>query len=206
MTTQLPNNPNNGSHPVTHHDLPTMDSLPEGAFMPNYQIGVPERTLDVVLDGGAKRRIYWQPALEDELLAGYAGWAHLRRGDETGNEYLDVPVNARRASTILGGVEAFDGEKNEIVTGITRYIARVSKDLHAVDLSLSFDSIGVDRGNNMMFAAPPHRLSNDPMQVSKWANNIYQDSALILEKDPRREELLDPIRAALSVLADEGLL
>jgi hypothetical protein len=176
-----------------------------GAIHTPYSIGQLDRTLDIVI-GENDRRIYWEASEDDNLVRPYSGWDELVKVDETGNEYLDVPTNARRASTILGGMEAWMGEKDEILSVITRYISRVAIDLKAVDVSLSLDTIGVERGNYHMFAAPPHQLETDARVIQDWAENLYNDAEQVLALDPRKEELLGSVRATLSTLADRELL
>jgi hypothetical protein len=141
------------------------------------------------------RYFEWHAAPEDEYLKDLAGWGKLIVQDVDSNwKRLVLPGDVRSASHALPGVEAFDGEKRTIVEFMARYTKAVRDTYGAYDLHLTFDTVGVGRGNDSILMLPPHKLSTDPAEIDTWFRSLEADLENLVENDPQRPELVEALR------------
>jgi hypothetical protein len=181
-------------------------SSPErvSALGPVFNVGLAEYSQGYVANG--IRYFEYQTSPDDERLSALAGWGNFPQ--ETVHEgiaRLVLPSSMRSASSALGGVEAWQGEKIEIVDFVVTYAQQVHKQLDGrVDSNLLLDTIGVDKGNKTTVVVPPHKLSTSLIEVYDWLAAFQDDLTTVLGNDPAREELLGRFNHGMSFLRVRG--
>jgi hypothetical protein len=188
-----------GQQPPLPFDPPLESPTPLG---PVFHVGLEEYSTEYV--SGEKRYFEWQLSSDDENLSKLAGWAampfDLVPGENAQYGRLEMPTSLRSASSALGGVEAFEGEKKDIIDFIVTYTHSVYDSFRAADTSLQLDTIGVSRGNEEILVVPPHRLETNRETIVDWYLNMQADIETVLENEPNRDELLNTFHAGLSFL------
>jgi hypothetical protein len=172
---------------------------------PVFRIGRPDLAQETIIDG--KRRFFWHVNSQDTQLAELAGWHRLDATDEgEGIGSIEIPDDARSASSALGGMEARMGEKDQILDFVSGYANTLYERFGAVDGSLSLDTVGVTRGNEKIFVVPPHNLLQveDPAAYSGWYDSMRADLEDILISDPRRDELVSKFRQGMPFMGEEA--
>jgi hypothetical protein len=153
---------------------------------------------DVFIDG--ERRFYWNPGPYDGMLALHAGWKDLRLTEQD-RSYLLVPEGTRNASSVLGGTEAYSGEKRDLLAFITDYTAQMLHRFGAVDISVNLNKLAVTRGEDRRcFIVPAHDLSADPESIATWRALLVEDvrEVVSLEQNPELiEDFMDVINDLL---------
>lgn len=111
---------------------------------------------ELINDG--ERIIIWELLGNERELARVAG---IDRFDfrESGEGYgeLHIPEGTRNASSVLSGVEAWEGEKKSIVSAVSAYIKYLRRFNH-FDRHLSWSTVG-RTPQNQIFIVPPYELS-----------------------------------------------
>ena len=187
---------------------PRKNLPPQGTEMtpgPVFRIGQPELAQEVIIDG--KRRFFWHATPHDAELAELAGWSQLDASDEgEGIGSIEIPEDARSASSALGGMESRLGEKDQILDFVSGYATTLYSQYGMVDGSLSLDTVGVTRGNEKIFAVPPHNLIQveNPADYAGWYDGMRADLEDILVSDPRRDELVDKFRQHMPFMSEEA--
>jgi len=172
---------------------------------PVFRLGSPDLAQETIVDG--KRRLFWHVGPQDAQLAEAAGWSQLDASDEgEGIGSIEIPDDARSASSALGGMESRMGEKDQILDFIAGYANAVYQHYGAVDGGLSLDTVGVTRGNEKIFAVPPHNLLpvDNPADYSGWYDSIRADLQDILVSDPRRDDLVAKFRRDMPFMSEEA--
>lgn len=181
-------------------------SSPErtSALGPVFNVGMADVSRGYVRNG--VRYFEYQTSPDDERLSVLAGWNDFER-EEVGEGVarLVLPSSMRSASSALGGIEAWPGEKQEIVDFVVSYAHGVHKELNGKsDVSLLLDTIGVNKGNRTTIVVPPHRLSADVQEVREWLSALQDDLATVLGNDPARNELLGRFNSGMQFLEQRG--
>jgi len=145
---------------------------------------------------GDVRFLEWYVSPEDEQLKEIAGWGKLIVEDiDANHRRLVLPaVDVRSASHVLPGTEAFDGEKRTIVDFMANYMKTVFDTYGAYDLHLTFDTVGVGRGNDSIMMLPPHRLSANQAEIETWYGALEADLQDLVAADPHAPELVEALR------------
>lgn len=175
------------------------------------RIGDPEKSADVISkirDQNAefepgKRYYFFDMGPDDMKLAQIAGWEEYLAGN--GSQYLIVPKGTRSAQSILGGLEAWEGEKLNIVNFISGYTNVVKEQFgDHVDIGLSLASVARTK-NEKVFNLPPHKLTNNSTDIQRWSQNLLDDTDDILANDDQRPKLVSRLEYALyTITKDRG--
>lgn len=185
------------SHKSKKENISTPSQSPETSKMlgPVFRVGNPEMSADQMIEG--KRFFNWRVSDDDVKVAELAGWGHL---DYQGFDHpsgitigrIELPANLRSGSSVLSGVEAWEGEKDGLLSTITGFVKSVHDKHKAIDTNLTLDSVAVARGNNNKGALfmPPHQLANDPAVIQEWVDTFKNDMEVVLDGDPLKETLL----------------
>lgn len=164
--------------------------------------GNPQTSFEIITPD-KNRLFYWEKSIYDDKLASIAGWKDLvHASTDVNTNCLEIPLNARRSSSVLGGVEAWAGEKSEVISFIGKYIVAVADTFKAVDTSLSLDTVSVARGNSLFFVTPPHYLTDASPAVDVWLQELHTDVAQVLERDPKQAELVHQLDEALVIMQE----
>jgi hypothetical protein len=166
-----------------------------------FHLGNPDVMEDVVTDN--QRYLYWSIKHEDAAVAETAGWKEFRGDDEAKGLVgtLEVPMDTISAKSALAGMEAWMGEKDEILEAIGKYVNRIQHRFGSIDTSLNLESVAVTRGNQKIFVLPPHNLvTYDSNVAAKWLNGFYSDLDGALTNEPRKEALLGVLQHNLGFL------
>lgn len=166
---------------------------PHAGREPVFGVGNRELTQEVYQDG--KRILKWVRhngnGSDETKLAPLAGWAELPHGtDEEGLGYLEIPAGARTASSVLSGLEAWEGEKAHVLNFISDYQQRVHRFLSVYDTGVILDSVAVSP-EQYMFVAPPHHVTNIREEAAEWFTAIMSDLDSVLSNEPNRQQLLE---------------
>jgi hypothetical protein len=165
---------------------------------PGFRVGIPDLAREQM--EGNRRYFYWQILPGDHVVSDLAGWKNLPYEEHADGRVgrLELPLGLRSASSALGGMEAWQGEKDEILAAMSSY----ARDLHErhgyVDTHLQLDTFGVTRGNEQLLMVPPHNLASPESEIAqRWHEGLVADVEAVLEADPRKEELVSRFRAGL---------
>lgn len=167
--------------------------IPERNKVPSlFRIGNRELTEEVI--AGGTRFLRWMPN-GHEALGALAGWGRLQRGhsDSAGFDFIIVPEGTRSSSTVLGGLEAWDGEKAETLDFISKYVRATIGRYGSVDTSVTLDTVAVTK-DRYTFATPPHTPETGTSARLNWLTKITNDLELVLVTDPNRDILIDSFR------------
>jgi hypothetical protein len=152
------------------------------------RIGNPDLTQEKIEHG--ERVFHWLPDAHDMELADVAGWGEFVRDFQPGEDAsLVLPDGIRPAASALSGMEAWRGEKADILQGITNYQRAIYERLSAYDTAVSLDSTGVTQDHTVL-VTPPHMISSDRSEYERWVHVITDDLDDILTSDPNRSELV----------------
>jgi len=187
------------------HDQTPEYRRPQG-MEPVFRVGLPGLTREQV--EGEHRYFYWQIMPGDDVVSSLAGWNVLPFETQAEGRIgrLELPFDLRSASSALGGMEAWQGEKDEILATMSRY----ARDLYGahglVDTNLQLDTYGVTRGNEQILMVPPHNLASPDSEIAqRWYDGLLTDVDAVLEADPRKDELVAQFRADLPVIGGGGM-
>lgn len=174
---------------MTRHELSRRHNGADTTVSPLFRIGNPTESIETKEAG--VRKLLWN-ANGDEWLKDIAGWGDLPHGlSEDGFMLIDVPEGTRNAGGILSGVEAWRGEKAEIIDFLLQYVDAVYAATDGmVDVGLGLDTVAVTKTEGEKFVAPPHHLLGDPDGVSAWRTRILNDAYSVLAGDQNREQLV----------------
>ncbi len=166
-----------------------------------FHVGNPAESLDVYRgpmgeDDGYERVFVWQNSEMDQAMAEIAGWGTLYTGEEEGYGYLSIPKGTRPARSVLGGMQAWSGEKIELLSFIRQYVKSTKETFEGVDVSLSLDTVARTK-NNDFFVVPPHDLAKEPEEMHDWLRGLIEDLEAVLANDERREILVAEFNKAL---------
>ncbi len=166
----------------------------ELAIAPHFKVGGPG-TFDMLSLAGV-RHFYWEPSVTDEHLKHMAGWGKYVDTSKATvtQDCLTLPKTTRTAGAVLSGMQAWPTEKMEVVTFLADYVRRVYDKFGGVDQGLSLDTLGVSRGNEEIFALPPHNLVTDPTEVQQWAERLDHDLVQVLGEEGQRDQLMEKFR------------
>lgn len=167
---------------------------------PLFGVGNPENTLDIATHEG--RKVYWEPTPDDEKISGIAGWSDRVYQDNDG-QYILLPKSARRASSVLGGMEAWEGEKFEVVNRLARYAVETWAEFGALDTHATLDTLTVDRTQTVVVFLPPHELSNDVRSMDGWFESNIADLAKIVDSDPNKDSIVRPLIVARDYVREQ---
>ena len=169
---------------------------------PVFRVGIASQTMEYVRND--RRYFEWQVSEQDQALSGLAHWASLPTSvrkesfGEVGR--IELPSSLRSASSALGGIEAFEGEKDAIVGFMVGYGKAVYEHFRAVDTNLLLDTVGVSRGNAEILMVPPHNLETNPDTIADWYSHLQFDIETVLEGDPQKDALINSFREGMSFL------
>lgn len=171
------------------------DPLPdEGSSV--FAIGNPHYSHEMSEDG--LRTFRWTLGEDDESLAEIAGWESYRAEEaEVGFGRLLVPIGSRSASTVLAGLEAWAGEKLNVVRYVAKYQNTIKKLGGVVDIGVAFDSVAVTKDHNC-FITPPHILSGSQTDADMWTQDAILDLQAILADEPNVGFLVQEFLLAIS--------
>lgn len=156
---------------------------------PVFRVGLPQFTEEVVRDG--RRYLYWYLGADDERVAPFAGWQERSYEHHDNVGRIEMPLDARSASSALAGAEAWMGEKDQILSAMSGYARHIFDRFGAVDTNLQLDSVAVTRGNEAIFMVPPHNLVQvSEAEAREWLETLHEDIEVVLSSDPRNSELL----------------
>lgn len=184
---------------MPNHEAPSPRKSPEELKFPFaevgsvFRIGDKNKTRDVIAVDPTKsdhiyRFLIWEPGDNDEELARIAGWEDFIAGKIEGKWFVEVPNGTRPARGILGGVQAWDGEKAEVIQFIVDYTKMVYEQFGAVDTSVSLDTTA--RSNDgRFFITPPHNLVRDENEINIWSEGVRSDICEVTITDENRQAL-----------------
>jgi hypothetical protein len=157
---------------------------------------------------GGMRLFKWLPMETGQdaskSLASLAGWDQFPHGTgEDGIDFIELPAGTRNATSVLSGMEAWEGEKAEILEFVANYEREVLKEFNKFDLSVGFDTVGVTK-ERKMFIAPPNDLSDDPETMTEWVRGSVLDLNNILLADPNRMKLITLYLRGLNDILYQG--
>lgn len=170
-------------------------------------IGQPNLSYEITI--GGKRLLGWHLGEYDKTLQDVAGWAPIFRDEspERGIAYIEVPEGTRSAASVLSGLEAWDGEKSDVLKFIADYHRKVRTEFGATDMSVGLGSVAVTKEGTQeerqMFIVPPHHLSDGETNAINWEESIIADVRLVLRDEPTRDQLLGEFIEGL-MATDEG--
>ena len=165
---------------------------------PVFRVGLPDLAREQV--EGRHRFFYWQILPSDHVARDLAGWNELPYEEQADGRIgrLELPFDLRSASSALGGMEAWQGEKDEILATMSRYARELHSAHGLVDTNLQLDTMGVTRGNEHILMVPPHNLASPESEIAqRWYADLIADVDAVLQADPRREEMVNQFRADL---------
>jgi hypothetical protein len=184
---------------------PNSDPYLQGREMtpgPVFRIGQTDVSQEVMIDG--ERRFFWHVGERDNEFSKLAKWDVLDPADEgDGIASITIPEGTRSASSALGGVEAWSGEKDQILDFISGYARSVLREVHVVDGGLSLDTVGITRGNERMFVVPPHSVIEEALEAATWYEGLRSDIEDVLTADPRKDELVAKFRENMTFTAED---
>lgn len=154
-----------------------------------FRVGNPELTQEYFKDG--RKILQWVAGDLDESLADLAGWKNLPHAlprDEMG--CLEIPAGTRSASSVLSGMEAWEGEKAEVLSFVAEYEKHVSEKFGGVDVGVNLDTVAVTK-DRKFFIVPPHIVSREESDKSVWFMNWVKDLEQVLATEPSRRDLID---------------
>jgi hypothetical protein len=143
----------------------------------------------------------WETTDTDKLVAPIAGWNKFPIRFEDARGYLEVPSNTRNGSSILGGVEAWAGEKQDLVKYLCNYVDIVYKKFGNIDKHAGFDYLGVfvgETAGDQFFIAPPHVFTDKQSDIREWVASTIDDLEVILASDPHQESLVELYKTKIS--------
>jgi hypothetical protein len=151
--------------------------------------------------------ITWEPSVIDDKISEIAGWNKflVAHSGDTQN-YIAVPEDTRNAASVLAGVEAWSTEKEEIIDYFLSYTDKLFKNFGGIDVHAGFDNLGVipsKRGNDF-FIAPPHIISDNPLEISAWIESAARDLRSVLSGDPKKETLVRSFKTSIDKLISSG--
>lgn len=197
--THTPNSPNHFSiDPGSHFE--EVGSV--------FHIGDPTVSMDIQfkkdLEQGPQRFYAWEMTPADEQLADMARWQEYVAGTYGGFTYLDVPNGTRAARSILGGVEAWQGEKADIIQFIEDYEGDIYNRFNAVDASVSLDTVARTKDRKGFFITPPHHLVGDREEAKAWLERLQQELDEVLLTDENRKHLVEQFSDMVKQLPNGG--
>lgn len=142
-----------------------------------------------VRERGERRLFLWMYNDEDFNLAKVAGWAEMLEGIEDGVAYLNIPEGTRSARSILGGLEAWPGEKRHIIDFMADYKKKVQSEFELYDATLSLKTIARTK-DGRFFVTPPHDLILDTVRVEDHKTVLAQELDQVLLRDENHDELV----------------
>lgn len=183
------------------NELPPSFLHPESQPGPVFRIGLPHVTTEYIEEG--KRLFLWSVNPGDQEVASLAGWGTFPWAVNGMVGSLEIPYDTRSASSALGGTEAWVGEKDQILNAMALYANNVYQEHRVIDTNLQLDSMGVTRGNDVLFMAPPHNLTVLEAPIARsWYDALVTDIDEVLSADPRREELVGNFKAAMAFIGE----
>jgi hypothetical protein len=154
-----------------------------------FSIGNPELSNEFV--NGGVRTFRWLRSEDDLVVADLAGWRPFEV-HEPEKEFglLKIPSGTRSAATLLGGLEAWEGEKVDVVRFIDEYQAKVKKLTGQIDIGVGFDTVAITK-DRQLFITPPHVLSSAESDMGLWIRGSLEDLSQILVDDPNISEIVE---------------
>jgi hypothetical protein len=174
------------------HDILGPSGPRHAEVTPMFRVGDPQE-VDEYFEG-TNHVVAWHMSEVDRRVAPIAGWDRfpLSLDPRDSLAELHLPSDTRNASGVLGGVEAWPGEKRQLIEHLCSYVAKTKKEFGQIDLNVSADHIGVVQGaaGNRVFFAPPHRLSASQKDIDKWIDLTQKDLTEVLDGEPNLNELI----------------
>lgn len=167
-----------------------------------FRIGNPRQTEEWSIDN--RRVLKWLPSEEDFAYGEVAGWAELPNTvDEEGFGYIEIPAGTRSASSVLSGLEAWEGEKASILDFLVKYQTTLRRQFGVLDSSVTLETVAIAK-DRFMFVTPPHAATNDFEAMNTWHNELMKDLDKVLAIEPNREELLSTYQRGIEVLGEDA--
>jgi hypothetical protein len=181
--------------PISVEELHQFDSAEIVEVGSIFRVGNPSEIADVTVDG-TERHLVWFAGPHDIALAGIANWRQYLRSDsrysQHGLEVLRIPADTRPASSILSGVEAWEGEKSELLDWAASYVKNVGRIFPgSLDVGLSLSGIARSKDGSV-FIVPPHKIKSDPESQNEWKHRIISElnNALTTGESPQQAHRL----------------
>lgn len=161
-------------------DFPPKENQPENTFFvsPQFRVGNPELTREVIDD--SKRLLLWVRNPDDDQFAAIAGWQELPHiiGEDVCT--LEVPTGTRSGVSVLSGMEAWRGEKENVLDRVVAYAADSLRELSMIDGNLSLYTTAVTKKQHIFFT-PPHSPADTEADINQVFNRLTQEAAEILD-------------------------
>lgn len=165
---------------------------------PMYRLGSGEGDSEDIVVGN-KRIFSWNLYGNESKLSTIAGWNRLNHILESkGRGYLFLPEGTRNASSVLSGLEAYEGEKAEIVDAGIKYLKEAKKLYGGDDIQFSWKALAITPEQEI-FVAPPHSptINSNDLLVQNWRQSLEDELALLLEGDVANQQLIFNFHEAL---------
>lgn len=165
---------------------------------PVYRLGDGQRNSEIIV--GGHRVLTWGLTGEEKRVAHIAGWDTLafqvREEDKKG--YIFVPAGTRNARSVLSGMEAYEGEKTDIVSAAVDYLRDVKSAFGHEDTGFSWTSVGITPRHNI-FIAPPFLPVSSVYgdDIMRWKFDIAEELRILLQNDSANAQLIENFRAEL---------
>lgn len=146
-------------------------------------------------------RIYAWERNGDVDFAEIAGWADMIDHLDETTGFIKVPKGTRNSTSVLSGMEAWVGEKEDVIRYIANYQAKVVEKFGRIDTSVGLDSVGVTKERHM-FVVPPHHTALSKVEEVNWLDDIHTDLNQVLRTEPSRQQLVDKFISKLQEIQD----
>lgn len=160
-------------------DLPPNQNQPESTIYvsPQFRVGNPELTREFIHD--SKRLLIWERNPDDDQFAAIAGWQELPHAIGESVCALEIPTGTRSGASVLSGMEAWRGEKENVLDSVVAYAADSLHGLSMIDGNLSLYTTAVTK-NQHIFFTPPHSPVDTRADINQVFDRLEQEASEIL--------------------------
>jgi hypothetical protein len=180
-----------------HEDLKIKEVAPS-VVPPMYKLRDDDRTIEVLL--GEHRILTWEVNGSEGKVANISGWEELPHQlyKDTGN--LVLPVGTRNAKSVLSGMEAWEGQKAEVIDRGIDYLRDIKQQLGQVDFSFHWAAIGVTPDYHIFIAPPNLEATELSKRPEEWRRNLVKELGLLLQNDKKNKHLAESFQTVIDGL------
>ena len=182
------------------------EEIPRGVFHDSHSdrhlgllaLGAEQTSIDFHKES---ERLYRWKRNGDIQFSKIADWENFLASIDDEFGYLKIPKGTRSATSVLSGLEAWSGEKREIIDYVVHYQQTVAEAFGGIDTTVEFDKVAVTK-DRKMFVVPPHHVADALGDQETWLLMASDDLNGILRTEPARIELIDVLRRGIEAIKE----
>ncbi len=152
---------------------------PEASLFVNPQFRVGDRDLTREFFDDGNRFLIWERSPEGDALSDLAGWKHYNHSFGERVCSLQLPLGTRNGASVLSGMEAWRGEKQDVLEHVVDYVKKSFTKLAAIDGNVSLYTTAITKEGDTFFT-PPHRPVRDKSDILDVCSRLEQEVDEIL--------------------------